>query len=361
MMNVKKSLVVGGLLAALSGAGPAHAQLGGIGKALDRAQQMRQEFVFTEAEERQLGSNISTKLRDRYGVLQDRAVHEYVTLTGTVLAQASSRPALAWTFIVLDTDGVNAFAAPGGFIHITKGALALIRNESELASVLGHEIAHVTEKHTLKAIQKSNVVGAAAQASRSDFLAAVTERAYESVLENSFDRGDETASDRIGITLAGRAGYAPQGLASFLTALSERNKALAERSGMFASHPEVRARLDAMSRTIKTDKLVATATVAARYAERIAFKPVPVASVPQGSGSAASSAPSSPSSSGGSGLGLSGLSALGRERSGNESVSSAGSRGVNPDRDARGGAVKTLITVRVSAAEVAEFRKGIAG
>jgi len=355
-MHVKKSLVVGGLLAGLSGAAPAHAQLGGIGKALDRAQQMRQEFVFTEAEERQLGSNISTKLRDRYGVLQDRAVHEYVTLTGTVLAGASSRPALEWTFIVLDTDGVNAFAAPGGFVHITKGALALIRNESELASVLGHEIAHVTEKHTLKAIQKSNAVGAAAQASRNDFLAAATERAYESVLENSFDRGDETASDRIGITLAGRAGYAPQGLASFLTALSERNKALAERSGMFASHPEVRARLDAMNRTIKTDKLVATATVASRYAERITFKPVPVASVPQGGASAASSpAPSS----GGGGLGLGGMSALGREKSGSESVSSAGSRGVNPDRDARGGAVKTLITVRVSAAQVAEFRKGI--
>ena len=357
-MHVKKSLVVGGLLAGLSGAAPAHAQLGGIGKALDRAQQMRQEFVFTEAEERQLGSNISTKLRDRYGVLQDRAVHEYVTLTGTVLAGASSRPALEWTFIVLDTDGVNAFAAPGGFVHITKGALALIRNESELASVLGHEIAHVTEKHTLKAIQKSNAVGAAAQASRNDFLAAATERAYESVLENSFDRGDETASDRIGITLAGRAGYAPQGLASFLTALSERNKALAERSGMFASHPEVRARLDAMNRTIKTDKLVATATVASRYAERITFKPVPVASVPQGGASAASSpAPSS----GGGGLGLGGMSALGREKSGSESVSSAGSRGVNPDRDARGGAVKTLITVRVNAAQVAEFRKGIVG
>src|SRR5690606_22698602 len=153
---------------------------------------------------------------------------------GMVLAQASSRPGLAWTFVVLDTDGVNAFAAPGGLIHITRGALALIQNEAELATVLGHEIAHVTEKHTLRAIQKSNVIGTASQASRREFLSAVAERAYESVLENSFDRGDETESDRIGITLANRAGYAPTGLASFLARLAERNKGLTERSGMFA-------------------------------------------------------------------------------------------------------------------------------
>ena len=67
---------------------------------------------------------------------------------------SSSRPNLPWTFIVLDTDGVNAFAAPGGFIHITRGALGAARHEAELAGVLAHEITHVTEKHTVKAIQK---------------------------------------------------------------------------------------------------------------------------------------------------------------------------------------------------------------
>ncbi len=71
---------------------------------------------------------------------------------------ASTRPALPWTFIVLDTDGVNAFAAPGGYVHITRGALALIQDEAELAGVLGHEIIHVTEKHTIKSMQKSKAV-----------------------------------------------------------------------------------------------------------------------------------------------------------------------------------------------------------
>ena len=59
---------------------------------------------------------------------------------------------------MLDTDGVNAYAAPGGFVHITRGALGLMKNEAELAGVLGHEITHITVKHTIRAIQKSKVV-----------------------------------------------------------------------------------------------------------------------------------------------------------------------------------------------------------
>jgi predicted Zn-dependent protease len=340
-------------------ASPASAQLGGIGKALGRANQVRQDFVFTESEERQLGSDISTKLRDRYGVVQDRAVHQYVSLVGTVLGQASSRPRLAWTFVVLDTDGVNAFAAPGGFIHITRGALALIQSEAELAAVLGHEIAHVTAKHTLEAIKKSNLVSAAAQASRRDFLSEVAERGYAAVLENNFDRGDETESDRVGITLANSAGYAPQGLGSFLTRLAERNKGLTDRSGMFASHPEARARQDALAKTIASGKLTATAQVAARYGQSVVFKPTPVTEVGQGAPAPAAASTSKPAS--GGFLGLGNRSAQGRDRSSNETVSSAGSRGVNPDRDAPGGPNKALVPVTLSAAQIAEFRKGIAG
>ena len=80
-----------------------------------------------------------------------------MTLVGTVLAQASTRPDLNWEFIVLDTDGVNAFASPGGLVHITSGALGLIKSEAELAGVLGHEIAHITKKHTSTRIQKNKL------------------------------------------------------------------------------------------------------------------------------------------------------------------------------------------------------------
>src|SRR5829696_750511 len=144
---------------------PAFAQgvLGRIGNAAGKAKGMAdqlKDLVVTEKEEQDMGAAISEKLREKYGVVQSGPVHKYVSLVGKALASSSTRPGLTWTFIVLDTDGVNAFAAPGGFVHITRGALALCENEAELAGVLGHEITHITAKHTINAIKKSKVTGA---------------------------------------------------------------------------------------------------------------------------------------------------------------------------------------------------------
>ena len=345
---IAASIAAGVLVAA-----PVRAQFGNLGKVINKAAEVRQDLTFSDEEEQQLGSDISAKIRDKYGVVQDRAVHRYVALVGSVIASASSRPNLGWTFVVLDTDGVNAFAAPGGFVHITRGALALIQNEAELADVLAHEIAHVTERHTVKAIQKSKAISLGAKATRREVLSQAAERGYEILLENNFDRGDETAADTIGVTLANGAGYAPTGLTAFLVRLADRNKGLKERSGIFASHPETKARMDALAKVVTSGKLTASATVAARYGQSIRYTPVPVAAV--GSGQATASSSSSGR------LGLSGLTGIGRERSSEQTVSSAGSRGVNPDRDAPGGPNKTLVAVSVSAAEIAEFKKGIAG
>ena len=121
---------------------------------------------------------------------------------------------------------------------------------------------------------------------------------------------------------------------------------------MFASHPEADARLDAMKKVIATEKLDAKAQVTARYASSVSFKPASIEGVPV----VAAATPETKSG----GLGLTGA-ALGRDKSSNQTVSSAGSRGVNPDRDAKGGPVKTLVPVTVTAAEVTAFRKGITG
>jgi predicted Zn-dependent protease len=347
--------------AALTLAAPAQAQLGGklgqLSKAVDKGKELKEKFIFTEAEEHDLGSKISTMLREKYGVVQDKAVHKYVTLVGTTLAQVSSRPGIGWTFIVLDTDGVNAFAAPGGFVHITRGALALIQNEAELADVLGHEITHVTEKHTITAIQKANAAELTADMARQEFLSKVADKAYEMLLENKYDRGDEVEADTKGVTLANKAGYAPNGLGAFLTRLSDRNKDLKDRSGLFASHPEAKARIDGLAKTIASAKLTAAATVEARFHQQITFKPVPVAQMAT-TGEAAAAKPAESKPSGGK-FGLSGMSSLGKEKSSSQTVASAGSRGVNPDRDAKGGPNKGLVTVTVTAAEIADFKKGI--
>ena len=97
---------------------PARAQLGGLGKLkgiADKGVDAKNKFDdynITDKEERQLGEDVSAKLRTRFGVYQDEKVTKYVSLVGTLLAQSSSRPNLNWQFIVLDTDGVNAYAAP---------------------------------------------------------------------------------------------------------------------------------------------------------------------------------------------------------------------------------------------------------
>lgn len=329
---------------------PARAQLGGLTRGLERAQQIRQSLTFTDEEEQQIGAGVSEQLRARYGVVQDPAIHRYVALVGTVLAQGSARSGLPWTFVVLDTDGVNAFAAPGGYVHITRGALSLITSEGELADVLAHEIGHITKKHTMNAIRNARGIETAT-ASRSEFIRDLTGRVYEMVLENNFDRDDEMEADREGVLLANKVGYAPTGLGAFLSRLAERNKDLSERSGMFASHPDTRARLTGLDRVIQAERLTATAVVASRYTSHVTYPPVPLPS--------AEAAPARTSS--GGRMGLSSLNPLSRERSSSQTVSSAGSRGVNPDRDAPGGSNPALVTVRLTAAEIAEFRRGISG
>lgn len=158
------------------------AQLGSI---LKRAQQFR-DLQITNEEEVQIGDAVSARIRTRYGVVQDEAIHRYVGLVGRVIAQKSGRAGIAYRFIVLDTDGVNAFASPGGFVHITRGALGLIRTEGELAAVLGHEIAHVAHRHTIDAIRKANaekLLSEAALSDRGPYLNKVADLAYDNVLE----------------------------------------------------------------------------------------------------------------------------------------------------------------------------------
>src|SRR6202008_3388780 len=124
----------------------------------------------------------------------------YIPVACAPVAKETDRPDLPWTFIVLDTDGVNAFASPGGFVHVTRGALGLIKNEAELAGVLSHEIGHVVRKHTVNAIQKNKAVAAGvnqAAGGRSELLTRMANQAYAMVLENNFDRSDELDADHV--------------------------------------------------------------------------------------------------------------------------------------------------------------------
>ena len=349
-------------------------QLGQITKGVQVAQKANEvrDLAMTDAEEQELGTAVSERIRTRYGVVQDANVHRYLALVGTALAQGSTRPARPGTFVVLDTDGVNAFAAPGGYVHIPRGALALIKNEAELAGVLGHEIIHVTEKHTIKAIQKSKAVqmGAAETLSGSSSLMerAVT-ATYDNIVERGFGRAEENEADEMGVTLANKTGYAPNGLVGFLTTLKDRNKASTEKRGLFASHPEMQDRLDRITKLIASKKLTATATVQPRYAKNISYKPVAVTAIavvdPGAAGLAGGDtkaaekkeepkAEEPKKKSFGLGRMMPGG---GGEKKSAQVTASGGARGVDPEKDSKGGSNPKVVPVKIVAADVAAFKK----
>jgi predicted Zn-dependent protease len=364
-------------LALIMTASPVYAQLGGLTKRIGQAKDAKDTFDalnMSEKDERQLGEQVSALVRKEFGVLQDEAVTKYVTLVGTVLAQASTRPNLNWEFIVLDTDGVNAFAAPGGIVHITRGALGLIKSEAELAGVLGHELAHITKKHTLNSIKKNKSVkiGTDIAPGSTQFFAALANAAYDNIVEKGFDRGDEEDADQEGIRMANKAGYAPNGLATFLAKLAERNKDTPTRNGLFASHPETQGRVDKIGRQVKSEKLAAVAMVEPRYGSTIKFEVKPLAEVATvmagtmgvaggGESKEAKKEEKPEEEKKKRGFGLGGLKlSSGKQSESTQASASAGGRAVGKDRHAKGGDNPSKLNVTVTPAEVEAFKKGIA-
>ncbi|HYK89403.1 MAG TPA: M48 family metalloprotease [Acidobacteriota bacterium] len=260
----------------------AQAQFGKIKGKIDSITAKYKDIEITDQEEIQLGTNISERIRAKFGVVQDPEIHKYVTLVGMALVKKSSRPNLPYHFIVLDTDGVNAFAAPGGFVHITRGALSLMKNEAELAGVLGHELVHITERHTIKAVQKNKAFQmAAGQTSLSanpDLMRRVQDEMFKIVFAG-FGRSDELESDEKGLAVAANTGYEASGLKQFLTALKERNAGSEIKQGLFASHPEMDERLQKIDSIIKQNNWSGGAVNPERLAKYVKYKPVPLAEI----------------------------------------------------------------------------------
>jgi len=370
----------------VSVAAPAHAQLGGLGKikaGADKAADAKQKadkMHINEKDERQIGEQTSLSLRTRFGVVQDAKVTKYVTLVGSALAQASERPNLDWKFIVLDTDAVNAFATPGGFIHVTRGLLGFCKSEAELAGVLGHEITHVTAKHTVHFIEHSNQISVGADAASSkegygaELLAQIAEKAGHFIFDNQYDQGQEDQADEVGVQLANKLGYDPHGLQDVLKRLDARNTGRNDKNGWFSSHPATKDRINNVEKVISKNKLAGKATVEARYKENIPYEAKPISDIAMDTSGASglasgdkkkddgkSADDKKADNSGKKGFGLSSITGGSKQAQSNQQVASAGARGVGvPDRDAKGGSNPSPVHVKVTAAEVDAFKKGIA-
>jgi beta-barrel assembly-enhancing protease len=210
---------------------------------------------YTPEEETRIGRQIAGNLLGAVPLVRDDKLQNYVNLVGNWVALQSGRSDIDWRFGVLDTEDINAFAAPGGYIFVTKGLYRRINNEAELAGVLGHEIAHVTKKHHLKVLKKSSVIGALGQAAGKK--AAGSDPAVQNLIGNGaeimargLDKEAEFEADRIGMVYAARSGYDPWGLPGVLQDMAGLPAKDSRTSLLYTTHPHPADRLAALGEAV---------------------------------------------------------------------------------------------------------------
>lgn len=179
-------------------------------------------FGIDESTEIRIGQQAAADLEREYGVVNDPRQLPRVQRIGRAIAAQSQRPNLPWTFRILNMSDVNAISLPGGPIYVTRGLLATGLSDAELAGVIGHEVAHVNERHAVKAIQRAmtyQLLSALVLGHSSSAVQQAADIAVQLALELPNSRSDEYAADAQGIRLAYNAGYPANGLVQFLQLL----------------------------------------------------------------------------------------------------------------------------------------------
>ncbi len=251
---------------------PAAAQFGGLGNLLNkgvetvkRVQEANKEF--STEDEIQLGNGITASVLGASKLHPDQNLQRYVNRVGKWVAMHSERAELPWSFGVIDTETINAFAMPGGTVIVSSGLVRQLASESELAGVLAHEIAHVVRKHQLSAIQSSMnsdiLAGIGKEAAgqaigrrggdafglKSAAAGAGVEAAKNGLFLRPLDRGMEYDADRMAIVLAARSGYDPYGLVSVLQLLAQV-KGDGGGASIFDTHPAAADRIGELEKSM---------------------------------------------------------------------------------------------------------------
>ena len=226
----------------------------------------------SKAEEIALGREITGNILGAAPLVKDEALQKYVNEVGRWVASQSERADLPWKFGVIESADLNAFAAPGGYVLITKGLYQKMQNESQLAGVLGHEIAHIVKKHQLKVLQKQQLLNAGAswitdQFGKKDKIAKKLIGNGAEISARSLDKDAEFEADRMGVVLASRAGYDTFGLVEVLQTIGETNKADSSVALLYKTHPAPDERLAKLADSAgsKLDNVIAGKTLENRF------------------------------------------------------------------------------------------------
>jgi predicted Zn-dependent protease len=206
-----------------------------------------------EKDEIEIGREVAGRTLGAAPLVADAALQAYVNRVGRWVASQTERPDLPWHFGILDTPSINAFAAPGGYVLITRGLYEILDNEAQLAGVLGHEIGHIVRRHHVDVMQKSALVSAGARAAQRENRTAWANNLIGTgaeIFARGLDKSAEFEADQVGIVLAARAGYSPYGLVEVLHKLSVRGADDSSLALMFKTHPQPGERLDKLGEAL---------------------------------------------------------------------------------------------------------------
>ena len=237
-----------------------------------------------EKDEIAVGREIAGRMLGAAPLVADPGLQAYVNRVGRWIAAQTERPDLPWHFGIIDSSSINAFAAPGGYVLITRGLYEILDNEAQLAGVLGHEIGHIVQRHHITVMQKSAAISAGAriaQGNRNQLVNNLIGTGAE-VMARGLDKSAEFESDQIGVVLAARAGYSPYGLIEVLHKLAARAGDDASLALLFKTHPHPGERLSQLGEAITprmsalpSGKEPAIRQVASDVPPPAAAKPVP--------------------------------------------------------------------------------------
>ncbi|PIQ96189.1 MAG: peptidase M48 [Nitrospinae bacterium CG11_big_fil_rev_8_21_14_0_20_56_8] len=219
-------------------------------------QGLQQLQPLTFEEEKEIGGSLAVEVFNRYGgAYPDARLTRYVNLVGKSVAELSDRPDIEYHFGIVNTPYPNAFATPGGYVMVSIGLLQMLKNEAQLAGVLGHEIAHISRKHALSSIEENRKlqgigsIATAASGKQLEVLDQIIGFASNLIFETGLDPKLEYEADRYGTEFAYRLGYNPNGLRESLKILGTSQK----RTGSIFSktHPSFESRYKTLTQAIQ--------------------------------------------------------------------------------------------------------------
>lgn len=239
--------------------------LASSGCALNPATGNTDFVLLSEDDEISLGRKSHAEILEKYGEYNNPALQAYVRKVGTEIAANSHRNNLIYHFTVLDSKIVNAFALPGGYVYITRGIMAYLQSEAELAAVLAHEIGHVTARHSVRQYTTAvttNVIGAIIAAQSGTNYAQDLSNILATAITRGYGRDHELEADRLGAGYLARSNYSPDAMIRIIELLktqeefdkqlaSEEQREASSYHGIFSTHPENDTRLQEVVKAAK--------------------------------------------------------------------------------------------------------------